>query len=799
MGAGSCVGRVGGLAVALGIGVAVLAGAGVAAADDGGDSSGTSGGSAAKTSQTSQTSKPSRTLKTSDASRQKPTVNRPDESMTTARATDDEKPDADTRPVRTRHKLATSISETRADKAGADETPDTRPADTVTEPEVAPAGSAVADVPSVVHKPFWVKKPELARAEPEVAEPASDEPARALTPLLDRIAAKRAEAGAGDNPAPPALASLVMSVVTAGREVTDDTSPTVAGAQTTSQVADSYSIPEGVTVEEVHPPLFWLQRIPVLGTFVFTPIVRTLHALPLVGDALQPIIGFPLNRFDPPGTPQPKSYWVTSFDGTRIFVNVMPSLTFDENGQAPTVLDGPGLGLPGSTSLALQNDSLLPYDVIGIGRLREAGYNVVTWDPRGEWRSGGIMHLDSPDLEGRDVSHIISFLSTLPYVKLDTTNDPRLGMVGASYGGGIQLSAAAIDHRIDAIVPTIAWNDLVDVLFPRGAVNSAWGTLLPAVLVLTLAREHPRILPVAVMGVLFGKVQQSDLDLVESFGFADQIKDITAPTLLIQGTVDTLFPLSQADANAKDLLAAGTITKVIWYCGGHGACLSQPKRGEVILDRTMDWLDRYVMGDATVSTGPEFEWTDQNGVWYSSDKYPVDNGTPITATEDTPKTIPFIPFLGGSGPDPRILFHGPLQTLLGIASAGPALNAVNLKVPPAQELTHIVGAPELTLTYSGTGNAKHVYAQIVDDKTGLVLGTQATPIPVTLDGDTHEVTFSLEQVAHTLQPGESVTVQLVTSTIKFLNFYSWGRITVDGMTITLPTLATEAQPEPISA
>lgn len=75
---------------------------------------------------------------------------------------------------------------------------------------------------------------------------------------------------------------------------------------------------------------------------------------------------------------------------------------------------------------------------------------------------------------------------------------------------------------------------------------------------------------------------------------------------------------------------------------------------------------------------------------------------------------------------------------------------MNLKVPPAQELTHIVGAPELTLTYSGKGNAKHVYAQIVDDKTGLVLGTQATPIPVTLDGGTHEVTFSLEEVAHTL-------------------------------------------------
>ena len=45
-----------------------------------------------------------------------------------------------------------------------------------------------------------------------------------------------------------------------------------------------------------------------------------------------------------------------------------------------------------------------------------------------------------------------------------------------------------------------------------------------------------------------------------------------------------------------------------------------------------------------------------------------------------------------------------------------------------------MGAPELTLTYSGTGSSRHVYAQLVDDTTGLVLGNIVTPIPVTLDG-----------------------------------------------------------------
>jgi hypothetical protein len=34
-----------------------------------------------------------------------------------------------------------------------------------------------------------------------------------------------------------------------------------------------------------------------------------------------------------------------------------------------------------------------------------------------------------------------------------------------------------------------------------------------------------------------------------------------------------------------------------------------------------------------------------------------------------------------------------------------------------------------------------------------------------------------------------VTVQVLTSAINFLNFYSWGAITVEEMSIELPTLA----------
>ena len=803
MNAGAHVGRIGGLAIALGVGAAVFTGAGAAYADDGAGSETSSASSTADAPKADET--PTRPAK---VKKQKTTESTPSEGAPASGATQTSDEDAPADGAADEKGGTKPTAEPERDVVTNEDTPvkvhgDEEPAVEVTTPEVP-----ISDVPPVA-QPTQEPVVDSTPVTPVAPVPAAGTaPAGGATAPAETVTAELSTPIGGSPAAPgqpvfPAVASLAVSLVAAGREVTDDASRSASGLVASRLVeaqAEGYPIPEGVTVEEWTPPFGWLQRIPVLGAFVVSPIVGLIHAIPLVGDFFNPLIGFPIDHFAPAGTPQARSYRVTSFDGTRIFVNFMPAKGLKEGEKAPTVLNGPGLGLPGSTALNLPKDSFLPNDVIGVGALRAAGYNVVTWDPRGEWRSEGVMHLNSPDLEGRDVSHIISFLSTLSEVETSAINDPKIGMTGASYGGGIQLATAAIDHRIDAIVPTIAWNNLVDVLFPREAVNSGWGTILPAVLAITLAREHPRIFPVAIMGVLFGTSMQSDIDLVNSFSYADQLKDITAPTLLIQGTVDTLFTLDQAHLNAKALIEAGTTTKVVWYCGGHGACLSDFNDGELVIDRTLNWLDRYVKGNENTETGPQFEWVDQNGVWYSDDEYPTGTGTGVVAERDDPKTLAFVPFIGGSGPNPLILTRGLIATLLGIPSAAPAVNAVNLRVPDVTELTHIVGAPELTLTYSGNGTAKHVYAQIVDDETGLVLGNHATPIPVVLDGESRTVTFSLEQVAHTLKPGQSVTVQIVTSTVKYLNFYSWGSVTVEGMSISLPTReAATASVERVSA
>ena len=92
---------------------------------------------------------------------------------------------------------------------------------------------------------------------------------------------------------------------------------------------------------------------------------------------------------------------VTSFDGTPIAVHFFPAAGLAAGAKAPTVLFGPGWGSGGETNDESTTDT--GTGIVGVGPLRHAGYNVVTWDPRGFGSSGGTVEVDSPAFEGRDV------------------------------------------------------------------------------------------------------------------------------------------------------------------------------------------------------------------------------------------------------------------------------------------------------------------------------------------------------------------------------------------------------------
>lgn len=548
-----------------------------------------------------------------------------------------------------------------------------------------------------------------------------------------------------------------------------------------------------------------LQQIPIVGSFV-PQVLVIVHQVPVVNDLLAPLIGdaemvdvnVDVGALAPAGTPVAYTVKVTSFDGAQISMNYFPASGLQAGDEAPTIFSGAGLSSAGDTN---------PYSggATGVGTFRDAGYNVVTWDSRGEHDSGGILQLDNPFFEGRDMSALIDYVAKQPGTQLDGANDPRMGMVGVSYGGGIQWVTAGTDNRVDAIVPTISWNSLNSSLYPNGAFKTSYAALLLLSLVTSGANINNQLYGGIFTGALLGTLTPEQQALLAGSGPTALVNKITAPTLIVQGTVDVLFPLQQAIDNATILDANGVPVKMVWFCGGHGNCETPPGDStEMVESATMSWLDTYVKhkGEDLDDGLPRFQWIDQNGDHYTSDLLPSDpqfTGTPVTAS-GSGGVLGIVPIFGGSGP-------GAAGIPFGLGDGTKATNAVNTTVTaPSGTATQIVGAPELTMTYSGIGTSRHVYAQIVDDQTGQVIGNVVTPIPVTLDGKEHTVTIPMEAVAYTLEPGHTATVQITTSATPFLNFTQFGVIDISGVEVTLPTVgpganvqpATDAQEELVS-
>jgi ABC-2 type transport system ATP-binding protein len=226
---------------------------------------------------------------------------------------------------------------------------------------------------------------------------------------------------------------------------------------------------------------------------------------------------------------------------------------------------------------------------------------------------------------------------------------------------------------------------------------------------------------------------------------------------------------------------------MLWFCGGHGACLTSPGDLSAIEREELAWLARYLKRDASADTGPGFEWVDQDGTSYGAPSYPLVGGAPLTGTGSG--TLALVNG-GGSGPA-TYTGNNPTAAIAAPVAATKATNAVNVRVPAAHATTSLVGAPTVTLTYTGTGTAlttgTKVFAQVVDDATGVVLGNQITPIPVTLDARPHTITAPLEIVSATAKPGETFTLQLVASSTAYDIQRSGGAVHFSRIHVELPT------------
>ncbi|WP_274563844.1 CocE/NonD family hydrolase [Streptomyces spiramyceticus] len=286
------------------------------------------------------------------------------------------------------------------------------------------------------------------------------------------------------------------------------------------------------------------------------------------------------------------------------------------------------------------------------------GYVALAYSGLGFGRSGCLISLNNPEIDGKAASGLIDFLggsraaddgTRADYVTKDGKGDPRVGMMGGSYGGSIQLSTASKDRRLDALVPLITWNDLAYAIDPNNANNkvtpvtpgaykyqwtSAFFLMGEAQGLLNPGLDPSRLGSAGCVHFVAEVCRTTRLltsgrypadRTAEMLAFARRVSPasylhrVRTPTLIIQGQADSLFNLNEAEATYKTLKAQGTETKMIWQSWGHSGGLRDPAPGELNIGqgnletsyvgkRILAWFDRYLHGKRGTDTGPSFAY-----------------------------------------------------------------------------------------------------------------------------------------------------------------------------------------------
>jgi ABC-2 type transport system ATP-binding protein len=546
--------------------------------------------------------------------------------------------------------------------------------------------------------------------------------------------------------------------------------------------------------------------------------------------------------------------------GTPIVYNLFEPLN-PAPGSLYTILEGPGWGSAGATSPDMN--------------LIHEGYAELTWDPRGFGQSGGVAEVDAPYAEGLDVSNLITQVLTgrpeiatdlcrhdppgdgnQPHFSADdsgpdTCGEPAVGMTGGSYGGGIQFATAAFDNRVKAIVPVITWNDLNYSLWPNNVIKLGWGELLYGAGLAEQGAEHgqadvnigalttgnpfsggdggmqiggydPMIHYSEVTGATLGYPDNTTKywfgqrsQAVYGAGPAGHIGDV--PTLLEQGTVDTLFNLNDAWANYQEISGRypDLPVKMIAFCGGHVSCpTGAPPSGINYSDtasktnaigpgesagqfdeqQMLDWFNYYLRGQGKNDGMPA------QVVYQDLPTFPTQNDPGPATFVSAPVSGTIVATGATSGASPAA---GTDTAVTDGATQDPAEQVtVPVVTAPAKSDLPIVGIGHLDAQVTVSGAATELFFRLIDQNTGDVIDLQTQPLRIdnldlqgfgtgaSLPPSPQNVSLDLAGTAYDLPAGDTLELQVSTATDSFAGNRSPAVVSIAGK-VSVPTLSPE--------
>lgn len=498
----------------------------------------------------------------------------------------------------------------------------------------------------------------------------------------------------------------------------------------------------------------------------------------------------------------------------------------------------------------------------GVGAaFADRGYVVLAYSGLGFGGSGCPITLDDPAVDGVAASQLVDYLGgatgraftdaarTVPappldLVRLDAPGDPRVGMVGGSYGGAIQFAAASVDARIDALAPMITWNDLSYSLAPNntgqitpggvstttpGAAKLFWALGFTGIGIasgVTNARVDagrlfgcPNFSTFVCLGLVSaaatGTLHPDTERELRQRSVVSYINRVRVPTLLIQGQSDTLFNLNEAAATYRALQAQGTETKLIWANFGHSGPAAPGEYSESAPDpdsqyvwsRVADWFAAYLQ-DREVSTGPEFayfrDWVSYSGIatpaYGTSDTFPVGSPTRyyLSGTSLTTRSTGLVPasqlFLAtGLGLPTSVSTPDVLNRFVPLPEVDLPLASAAWVSPALTAPLDVVGSPTLNLRVQSPTPNLTLFVKVQDigpDGSTRLVGDLVAPARVA--DPSKPFTVTLPAIVHRFAPGHHVRLVVSGGSINYRGGFLPTAVVIasgsSGQVLSLPTV-----------
>ncbi|GAB1512369.1 alpha/beta fold hydrolase [Actinophytocola sp. KF-1] len=531
--------------------------------------------------------------------------------------------------------------------------------------------------------------------------------------------------------------------------------------------------------------------------------------------------------------------------------------------------------------------------------LARRGFVVLAYSARGFGRSEGRIGLNSPAYEVADASKLVDWLGERPEVTQDGDGDPKVGVTGGSYGGSLSLLLAGTDKRVDALVPTITYNDLSQALLPNSATT---GDTVPGTPAANAFAENG-VFKRSWAGIFFasgaggagladpqadaveegdedddidmpsgntggtggtdsggtdsgtdsgasgsgdsagtgasgapaeaqpgggsgqpgqpgqpggpgagqqagdpcgkfrpefcaayaevattGRASEQTVKLLRSVSPMQVTRNITQPTMLVQGEQDTLFGLDQADANARQIAEAGGKVKVVWYTGGHDG----GRPGPELRSQIADWFDFHLRGKGS-DPGEGLSYAVQGALrvqgapsvrTVSTGTYPGLAGAAATERRGVPVFGPEQTIVNPPGGNPASISSLPgLGSIIGSSSR--LVGRVSIDLPgqaaqfqsrPLQSQLLIAGSSTVRLRVSAVPGAAPpategavLFAKLYDvspDGTRVLPGSAVSPFRIPAlpaDGSPVEVTVTLPGIVRPIETDRSIALVVSTT------------------------------------